>query len=202
LIVYTAIYGGYDPLLPHAPHPSVDRWVCYTDDPDLHCGGWETVVVPSTLHPRLAAKWWKCHPPAYESLWIDGSFTMVDSGIVDVVAGHDLSLFRHPDRDNILDEAEVSAGMQKYADWPIIAQVQRYGSNVQGLWASGVIGRRNSPRICSLGGAWFAHCELLTYQDQLSLPVLLAEYEITPTEIPHTVWTNPWLVWRGHGSDA
>jgi hypothetical protein len=208
-IVFTSIYGGYDPLRPHPDHPGVDVWRCFTDDPDLTCPGWETVVEPPRFeHPRLSAKWRKCIPPdAERSLWLDGSLDLRSPYYVDVVddclGRAPMAFFRHPARDNIRDEAAESAPMPKYAGLDVHGQVDRYEQRKgpqRGLWASTTFGRVHTPAVLQMGAAWLAHCDLLTYQDQLSLPVLLDDFGITPAVIPGHLTANPWFGWMGHGS--
>jgi predicted O-methyltransferase YrrM len=65
------------------------------------------------------------------------------------------------------------------------------------LWASTVIGRNHTPAVLQMGAAWMAHCDLLTYQDQLSLPVLLDDYGLTVAPIPGWLIGNPWFGWMG-----
>lgn len=216
LVAYTAIYGGYDPLHPHPEHPGVDAWICYTDDPDLCADGWTTVVEPPRYqHPRMSAKWRKCHPPleAEASIWLDGSVQVTDPTYVDMLAdliepgAAEMAFFRHPQRDNIGDEARYSTGMRKYDGLPMIDQADRYmarrgDADRLGLWASTTFARRHTPRVLQMGAAWLAHCEMGTYQDQLSLPVLLADYGVRVAEIPGSLLANPWFVWDwgGHRS--
>lgn len=210
MIAYTSIYGGYDPLRPHADHPDVDAWLCFTDNPDLQAPGWETVIEPARYeHPRLSAKWRKCHPPdAERSIWVDGSlhvhnpdyFTML-AGLLDTA---DMAFFRHPNRDNIRDEAVASHAIawEKYKDCDVHGQVNRYEQRKStgglGLWASTTFGRNHTPAVLQMGAAWMAHCDLLTYQDQLSLPVLLDDYGITVAPIPGRLTPNEWFWWCAH----
>lgn len=211
MIAYTAIYGGYDLLKPHPDHPSVSEWICYTDDPQLAHPDWDVrcVTLPFT-HPRVSAKWWKCHPPeADTSAWIDGSVNLLDPIYFDVLANGldeaDITMFAHPDRDCIYDEAQVSIGMTKYQGQAILDQVAHYRERgwppEAGLWASTTFARRHTPNIVAFSAAWFAHCDLLTYQDQLSLPVLLDMYGIKPAPIPGNLWANRWFTISGHTSD-
>lgn len=212
MIVYTAIFGGYDRPQPHLSHHLVDRWICYTDDPDLDAPGWEVLYETGRYpHPRLSAKWWKCHPPqgSDTTLWVDGQIVFNDIGFIDVVADclsrSDMTLWAHPQRDDITEEAEVSSRMLKYDRLDVHGQVRRYTEAGWpahgGLWASTVIGRRNTPAVLQMGAAWFAHNELLTYQDQLSLPPILAAYTINPEPLPQSLWNNQWLGFAGHNSD-
>lgn len=211
MIVATAIYGGYDPLRPHPPHPDVEAWICYTDDPALRCDGWETVLEPARYpHPRLSAKWRKCHPPdAAQSIWVDGSVRVDDPAYIDMLCGllnaADMALFPHPDRDNIRDEAAASLDIHpaKYAGLDMASQVDRYAARKDidrlGLWASTTFARNHTPDVVAMGAAWFAHCDLATYQDQLSLPVLLDDYGLRVAPIVGgTLTANPWFTWLPH----
>jgi hypothetical protein len=211
IVAYTSIYGGYDPLRPHPDHPDVDRWVAYTDDPGLVCDGWETVVEPPRYaHPRLSAKWRKCHPPEAEwSVWLDGSVHLTSPAYIDMLAKllaeADLAMFPHPDRDNIRAEAQASLELApaKYAGRDVHGQVDRYEARRPtaglGLWATTTFARRHSPAVLQMGAAWMAHCELATYQDQLSLPVLVADYGLRVAPVTGgTLLANPWWSWLGH----
>ena len=115
MIVYSAIFGGYDDLKPHPSCDLVDEWICYTDNPDVRCDGWQTIVEPQPFtHPRMAAKWRKCHPPTHDDLtiWVDGSMSFRNGDFFEMVAGlldqGDWVMFPHPDRTSIVDEEAVS----------------------------------------------------------------------------------------------
>ena len=212
MIAYTAVYGDYDSVKPHPDHPAVERWLCFTDDPELVADGWEVVYRPLRFkHPRLAAKWWKCHPPeADASLWLDGSVLLNGPEYIDMIVDgldhRDLVMFRHPVRDCIYDEVLASEPMVKYFGCDLQAQQRRYASQGWpthgGLWATTTFARRHTPTVLAFGGAWFAHNELLTYQDQVSLPPLLADYGLDPWPIPGDLWGNPWFRLVGHRSEA
>lgn len=211
VVVYTAIYGEFDTLKPHPAHPRVAAWRCYTDDPELACDGWETIVEPPRYPtPRLAAKWWKCHPPADAdwSVWMDGSLRLIHAEYVDVLAGlldqADIALFRHHRRSTIRDEAQACLDLQprKVAGVDVHGQVDRYEQRKPtgrlGVWETASLARRHTPVVLALGGAWMAHCELGTPRDQLSLPVLLDDYQLAPAVIGGSVPANPWFAWCGH----
>src|SRR6266487_3848907 len=148
MLAYTAVYGGYDTLKPHPDSPLVDDWIVYTDD-YLMLGSdeWEVRYEPLPFkHPRVSAKWWKCHPPdeADASVWIDGSVVIRNPDYFDVLAEgllkQPLTMFEHPERDCIYDEAVVSRLMRKYEGQPLEEQVALYRSQGwpphNGLWAS------------------------------------------------------------------
>lgn len=211
MITYTAIYGSYDPLHDHPEHPDVEEWVCFTDDPTLEAPGWTVVHEPAKYpHPRLSAKWWKCHPPEGDTFWIDGSVWIHNAELIDVVAKclieSPMTMFAHPWRGCIYPEVDASRGMEKYAGLDLDRQAAHYRAHGwpgnAGLWASTVIGRRDTREVNRFGAAWFAHNEAFTYQDQLSLPYLLARYGIDVAPLPHQLHDNPWFQWMGHNSNA
>lgn len=211
MLAYSAIYGGYDQLTPHPDHPAVDLWVCFTDDPNLTCDGWVTVVEPARFpHPRLSAKWRKAHPPdADRSLWIDGSMRLQGPGLVDAMLdaleSGDWALWQHPDRTSIIDEAAVSMTMEKYFGLPVMQQARHYcdqwGWPDDELWASTTMARRHTPQVLQAGAAWFAENEHWTYQDQISLPPVLHRYGINPIGLPYSLWRNPWFKFGPHASN-
>jgi hypothetical protein len=210
MIAYTAIYGGYDQLNPHPDTDVIDEWICYTDDPDLRCDGWDVIVKPVDVsHPRMQAKWWKCHPPAADrSIWIDGCINVTNpcyfTVVADLLEVGDLVLFPHPQRTSIIAEAAVSEQMLKYADLPVSRQAHHYisdwGWTDHELWASTTLGRNHTPNVLQLGAAWFAECEHWTYQDQISLPPLVHRYDVDAIPLPHSLWANPWFHLTGHAS--
>jgi hypothetical protein len=211
MIAYTAVYGQYDDLKPHPESPLIDKWIAYTDDPDLKSDDWVVRhrLLPFT-HPRVAAKWWKCHPPQGKaSVWLDGSVEVHNAEYFDVLAEGlvqaPITMFEHPDRSCIYTEADVSRTMTKYIGQPLEAQVALYHSRGWpangGLWASTTFARRHTPTVLQFGAAWFAHNDLLTYQDQLSLPVLLDQYGLKPAPIPGNLWRNDWFHVASHASD-
>ncbi len=212
VVCYTSIYGGYDGLKPHVDNEYVNAWICYTDNPDLYCDGWVTIVEPQPFdHPRLAAKWRKCHPPTgfESSIWVDGSMNVTDpdyyTEVLAALAGHDMAMFAHPQRTSIISEARVSEQMVKYDRLPVVQQAyhycQQWGWRDDTLWASTTIGRNHTPAVLQMGAAWFAENEHWTYQDQLSLPPLIDRYGLDVAPLAHSLWRNPWFHLTGHTSD-
>jgi hypothetical protein len=106
-----------------------------------------------------------------------------------------IALCRHPDRDNIYDEAAASQSLAKYEGQPLLRQVETYGSeglpNSHTLWAGGVIVRDLSRReIRRLGRWWMRETLRWTHQDQLSLPYVLWRLDIAPAALPFHLWDN------------
>ncbi len=203
-MVYTALFGGYDVLPPQPRVPGIP-FICFTDDRRLTSPGWEMRVRrPRYPHPRMAAKWYRMFahralPGVRYAIWIDACVALTEAGSVARLLGalgdSGIALCRHPDRDNIYDEAAVSRTLAKYDGQRLVEQVEAYGSeglpNSHTLWATGVMVRDLSHReIRRLGRWWMRENLLWTYQDQLSLPYVLWRLDITPDPLPFHLWDN------------
>ena len=177
--VYTTIFSGYDQP---KPHPKMDaNFVCITDDPNLSSDYWEMEYHPeySHLHPRMAAKIFKCLPPFDGlSLFIDGSIEIIDPNIVEILSEYldnGFAVYQHPSgRTCIESEARAGLPYPKYRGLPLEDQVDYYFSQGMpknyGLWACGVILRNGKHE--DFGSKWLLENFVWTYQDQLSLPYL------------------------------
>jgi len=205
VIVYSAIFGGFDSPKPPRPHPAVAEWVLFTDDPNVYAPGWRVVVSdPPGATARMRAKWYKCHPPRHAlSLYLDGSIRLRDPGLLDAAIGAltkaDWAMFRHPERSDITAEALASAPMPKYAGAPLREQVRAYEAlytaealRKLSLWAAGILARRGTPDVVAASHAWWQECVRWTEQDQISLPVVLDRFDIVPAAIEAGggLWNN------------
>lgn len=213
MIVYTAIYGDYDNLRPHLDLPGVD-WICFTDNHALldNPRNWEVHYEPGRYnHPRLNAKWWRCHPPTVgTAIWTDGSIQWLDGGylldIEQLLDHHDVALLRHIDRDCIYEEAAVSMPLDKYLNQPIGTQIDFYRRQLSwpahnGLWQTGILGWAGTQKARQIGAAWFAHNWIFTYQDQLSFPIIVDQYDAKVADLPGGFWENPAFIYQHHNRD-
>jgi O-antigen biosynthesis protein len=204
MLVYASIYGGYDAPKPPIPHPAIAEWRLYTDSADIDAPGWHVIVEPREGSPRMAAKFRKCHPPddVDRSLYLDGSIRLRSPELVLAAAraldlGGEWAMYAHPDRSNILAEADASARMAKYAKERVRQQAAHYLSDRPWtkslpLWAAGILARQHTRRVITASAAWFEECVRWTPQDQISLPVVLDRHSITPTALTAggSLWTN------------
>lgn len=210
-VLYTAIYGDrYD--TPKQVAQAGCGSVLFTDDPELEgparAAGWEEVVVDPLDRlptPMLRAKWWKCRPDlalpdAEVTLWIDGSMTPLAGYAERCVAalhGADVALTPHPWRDCIYDELEASVGLPKYDAPAMRAQCDAYRAAGHpghwGLFASGAIARRAGRAVREFGHLWWRENLERSWQDQLSLPVVLRR-------CGNVRWAAnmPWAQWWAH----
>lgn len=209
LVVYTAIYGGYD-----QPKPAPDDApaVLFTDDPHLQAPGWNVTVDPLSwiATPMLRAKWWKTHPhlavPNCDATaWIDGSLTPLPGfggRCEDALRGLDWVLTKHPLRDCIYTELDASVPLPKYDPVAMRAQIRHYRAQGHpqqwGLFASGCMARLNVTRVNHASEEWWDNNVDWSWQDQLSLPVILRQHpEIRwAAELP---WGEPLWGYSEHG---
>jgi hypothetical protein len=185
--VYTAIAGEYDQLRDHPEVPGVD-WMAFVTHPQQYeHSNWNVRPLFSygEPDPRRQAKWYKTHSllemAEYDrTLWIDGSCEVLSSNIIHILLEVELpfALYKHQDRDCIYQEAGFSLGMRKYRDEPIRAQVQYYLDEYEhpehwGLWFAGLIVRNRCPLVERIETQWWNEIERWSYQDQISLPVVM-----------------------------
>ncbi len=182
------------------------------------------------LHPRMRAKYfkvmshrvfpggrlaWRYAPfrwrPRYDRLiWIDGCLQIKSPDFAAEFGGHvgssGWSLFVHPDRDCIYEELEAAACMAKYAGLPLREQVAHYRAEGfpahAGLMAGGLIARSpDHPELSRINRAWWAEHLAWSYQDQLSLPVVLWRLGLGYDPVRLDLWGNAWFNRLEHASD-
>jgi Protein of unknown function (DUF616) len=215
-VVYTAITGSYNELKPHPDVSDVD-WIAFLDEPQ-EPENWtiRKINAPHWLgraaSPREVAKAYKLFPHEClsrypRSVWIDGTVTVTDprfpAEALRIAERTGIGLWRHPERDCIYAEAEVSLRFPKYREEPIEDQVAYYHDQLYpehgGLWAGGIIARYHDRfRIEGLMSCWWAEINRWSIQDQLSLAYCLRQLRISPGEFPASLYANPWLTVTGH----
>lgn len=211
--VYTTIFAGYD-ALQRAEKQSVPAdFFCLTDDTAIKppAQGVPWTILPvleprKDLHPRLRAKWFKIFPWENETLamydvviYLDGCFSVVSADFVSFCLSSlkgDIALFKHPKRDCIFEEQKASAAMVKYQGEPLERQADYYAKFFPaggGLYACGVIVRRNSPQVRSLMMSWWHEQIKFSFQDQVSFPVVCRLHKIVPDILAGDIFNNPFL---------
>jgi hypothetical protein len=210
IALITSIYGDYDELVDPPEQDGVDEYIAVVDRHYAGCQRWMQIVEPrSHLHPRMAAKVAKCRPDLYTNaettVWIDGGARLLHGGVAQWAASHGpYAQFVHPERDDISAEAEVSAGMEKYANQPVLDQAAHYKKQGLpdgfGLWATGML---VLPRKWDLlGDEWLTQQLRWSYQDQISLPFVLWQMDMKPNPLLDNLWGNRHVQFTGHRSSA
>jgi hypothetical protein len=207
--VVSSCYGGVDEILsPPTQDIGVDRWLMVTDD-DREFDGWETLHQPRPwVHGRFAAKHAKAQPFDYVdtdvAIWLDSGAIVTSEHLVsvavDTLGDADLALWRHPERDNVIDEAAVSVTMTKYDGQHCRQQAQCYVDQglPDALYATGCIVWRNNEAARDFGRMWLAEMLRWSLQDQLSFPYVAWKLGVEPNTMPQSLWRNHYVKWRGH----
>lgn len=215
--VVTAIYGGYDTPKPIGWTDSDVQGYLWTDSDDIAREaadlGWNSVLdeYPDGRDcntPMLHAKFVKTHTwlgARYDAdvlIWLDGSMIAIVPDLparcVEALGDDDASFTPHPLRTCIRTEALVTAALARYSDCDPIKQVNYYDSighpRDWGLFASGAFTLRNNDLTIEFGDHWWYENVHRTYQDQLSLPVIVRLMERKGMK-----WNNrmPWAQWWG-----
>jgi hypothetical protein len=211
---------------------------CFTDsDWPAQVGQWRIVTVKPApdLHPRMQAKYFKLlshrvfpngrlariydHKRIFAkrqrydaTLWIDGSIQVKSryfvSEFLSTIGASGWAMFRHPDRDCIFEEAQLSMTIEKYRGFPIEQQVLAYKESgiaaKSGLYACGIIGRKEplSSALKSINDMWWRENRKWSYQDQLSLPYVLHKRNFSVDTPNKNQWRNAWFDWIPHRTEA
>lgn len=211
MIVYTAIFGGYDTLrTPHVRDPSI-RYVCFTDQMPSEANGWHIQLVsPNGEHPRLQQRFYKIQahravPEAAMSLYIDGNFELIGDPrelADEYLANADLAFFKHPERNGIYAELQACADLGKDEPQTLAAVADRYralGLPEEGfLYAGGFILRRHTANIANFNEMWYAELRRSTFRDQPALGYTMWRTGIQPMRIDKNIWKNDLFRYYAH----
>jgi hypothetical protein len=212
IAVYTSFTSGYD--APTAANPlwsTAADFIAFTDgevEP-----GWDRRPICNLFHdPCRNAKRHKILPHEYlhnfeYSVWVDGS-VMITSAvplpvvIAEVLAHHDIAVFRHRRRWCIYQEALACIRAKKDDPAVIEAQMKKYRSERYpagaGLAECTVIFRRHTAAIKAFNLRWHEEIQLHSRRDQLSFNYVVAQHKIGYSELPGTLTQNDHFVWGKH----
>lgn len=180
IVVYTAIFDGYDGLQqPDAASDDAD-YVCFSDAPIPSPGVWQVRALDYFhCNPRRMARFAKLHPhlyfPDHEwSLWIDGRVSLrVDPMDLIRQSGGELTAFWHPDRTSPFEEADEVIALGLDSESVVSRQMSRY--RALGLPANAplhetnvLLRRHNAKPVVSHARRWFAEMQSGSVRDQLS----------------------------------
>lgn len=236
--VYTAIAGNYDQLRPVPPQTTSCEFVAFVDTLDYdEVAGWRIVPFPRDWPPgadaREAAKWFKVLGPSIETdegpwtrvlpqhdvtIWIDGGHEVISHTFVEeAVAGlgdSGFTLHKHPNRDCIYPEADLSLTLPKYCGSRIREQVEFYRRSEGhpahwGLWATGTLVRRRSLELDELMSDWWDEITDWSMQCQISLPVVLRRHGMRPQQFAECdrlgvtcQLSGPWVRLHAHADGS
>ena len=178
-IIYTAITGDYDKLI---EQPKQEGWdyICFTDNPDLKSDLWDIRVVEWNEKKCREIKILphKFLPEHALSIWLDGNLKINCNP--DKFLTMDYCVMHHPWRKNISEEAENCVWLQKDNSDIIMKQVSDYKAELgdfQGLFATGVIIRKNTEENQKFSEFWWNEVEKYSRRDQISFAYCIEKYK-------------------------
>jgi len=190
IVIYTAIFGPYDDLIPQRKIPGVD-YICFTDQP-FKSKTWKVVYVEPKFEdtPRNSRRF-KILPHLFlqeydYSVFMDGNYLVkrdirnfVNSGLKE----HKMMIYDHNQcsdaRNCVYDEYEALLELGKetgnYKDDPEVMQQQmnkyrsdNYPENNGLIFSAVLIRRHNDPEVIKLMEKWWSELENGSKRDQLS----------------------------------
>ncbi len=222
LVVYTAVVGAYDTLVPPQYFPPNCDFVVFSDEP-MVVEGWTTRPL-GYMHQdsSRSARFVKLHPhfffAEYEySIWLDANIGVIGNVaafIEQLRSGNFISSFIHPLRNCIFEEGAECIVRKKDDELTILQQLERYRTlrvpEHGGLWETNCLVRRhNDPACIKLMTSWWQELDRGSKRDQLSLPVVARTHSaaIVPLDRPGvSARAHPLLTYsphrKGHGSVA
>lgn len=183
IVVYTAIFGGYDTLRQPWTAERGVRYVCFTDSPPDNPGVWEIIEADPDEWggPILANRRFKLLPHVYfpeatDTIYHDGNHVLKvkPSSIIRAMPQDvDLMVSTPVERIwRIKDELDAVCARGMAVPSEARAQVEHYRG--QGLdidlpaVRAGRLVRRNNERCRAFGDAWWREVSTWTHRDQLS----------------------------------
>ncbi|MBD3317065.1 MAG: DUF616 domain-containing protein [Chitinivibrionales bacterium] len=216
IVVYTAIFGNYEDLIPQPEIPGVD-YVCFSDTPRVSRRWQIRMVNPPCNDPTRCARQYKVLPHRrlgdYTiSIWIDGNYLIVGdikALIANALSHNNMAVFDHNqtrlDRRNcVYEEYEAIIRSNKtggtYKDDPCTMkrQITRYTREgyprQNGLIFSAVLLRRhNAPDVRRTMETWWREIETGSRRDQLSFDYAAWKEKLAFTVIDGDLRNNRWF---------
>ncbi len=154
-VVYTAVFGSYDKVLPINPEWDCD-FICFTDNPECVSQGWQIEIVQlDGKSPAEANRRYKMLPhkylPDYErSLYVDGNIKIeLDPSPLfeKYLSSADIAIPKHPLRNCAYEEARACIARELVNKVTVEQQMARYAAQgfpeKYGLTANGIIFRKH-----------------------------------------------------------
>lgn len=211
LVVYTVIMGDYDYLRePDFVMENCD-YICFTNNKEIKSDVWKIIYDSEANLDNT--RWQRRHKVmAHEylkdydwSVYVDGNVKILGDFreyIRQESKGSTVLCLKHPNRDNIYDEAEECKKLNKDSVEIIDEQMNRYkeeGYDAQnGLVVSNVLVRKHSdPEVIALMECWWDEICKGSRRDQLSFNYACWKKNFTYDESQLKPWKSDY--WRNPG---
>ncbi|WP_420550171.1 glycosyltransferase domain-containing protein [Litorivicinus lipolyticus] len=194
-VVYSAVFGGYDSVSPIAEvHAgTIDSFILFTDDVDLSIEGWDIVYVgykglsPAELNRAYKLNPGRFFPNAHTTVYVDGNIGVTIAGIsliLNFFSDNRLDFLNmsHFARDSIFDEAEILLRSHRVNPFRLLREIYRSYRNIG---KSGIkmgennILVRNELAMEKIGDTWWRMYKIGSGRDQISLPVVLSQVNLS-----------------------
>lgn len=212
-VVYTAMEGKYDELKDPEFVGENIKYVCFTDNRNLHSDIWEIRYVdpPEDKNYALDIRKYKTLPHKYFldsslTIWVDASFRIVGN-LNDYVKKYSKTsgflCFPHPERKCIYQECGELISIGKENPARLIRQAAAYLSEGypenNGLYAGGVLVRDpNDDKLNKCMEDWWEEIQTRSLRDQQSLPYVLWKNDYKVDLCDLDINDNPYLINRAH----
>jgi hypothetical protein len=217
IAVYTSIFGDIDDPKVQPPSEGVD-YILFTDKHKLAEGIDVRVAEPKFDTPRMSAKWYKIFPHLCLSeyrytIFLDGSLQITNPNFayeaIKYIGEDGIGIWKHPDRNDVIEESQASKPMIKYSNTLVLEQAQEYDKEGlprnNGLYCTGTIVRDNhNPRMREAMDLYMKEIEKWTYQDQISFPYVVWKLGLKISTFPESIGNfdkNNWFYRIPHYHD-
>ncbi len=200
ICVYTSLFGGFSNLVDPFYKPDNVDFICFTDS-NIKSKHWEIRKVKSVYgNHNLDAKHYKIFPWKYleeydYTLFIDANTVILgDINILinNYLLSEDFVMWKHPERSDLYDEAEVILQILRHSPTQIIEQVKAYRDDgldrFTGLAEGSFIWRSNTDdKLKSFMSDWWKEIQKHSKRDQLSLIYLMWKNNYRPKTLPESL---------------
>jgi len=182
VVVYTAIFGSYDTLRDPIGLEKDVTYHCFTDITPPSDGIWQMHYqeleqrsnVRAARYRKIMAH--KFLPDADYSMWIDGNIQLINprtrAKCFSYLGDADIALFKHAERDCVVQEAAANIVLGKDFPSNIHRQIQHYFNKGylehNGMVETNILLRRHTKSVQEFNEAWWDELEQHTHRDQLS----------------------------------
>ena len=213
ILVYTVIIGDYDSLKDPIYIDKGIKYICFTNQTNLHSEIWEIRKIDISNKDILDyVKRIKMFPDDFIeekydiSVYIDATFTIKNSlnrFLEDYYHDSDILLFPHPERICIYEEAAFCLLNGVGDKDALIKQIGEYYSNGfpkdAGLYCGGIIVRRKGNKVSEKAmEEWYKEFKKFSVRDQISLPYVLKKNEVNVELVDLNIFENQFFFYINH----
>jgi len=190
-LFYTVLTGNYDRLHPIRRQLPNWRYVCFTDNPGLHCDGWEIrqIANPDGLDPGRLSRLYKIKHHLVDQGWsisvyADANLAIrgdLDAFLAQALApGSPLAIPFHPFLFSLRQEVEQCIVLGKDSEELLRAQYRHYTEEMgfsdpfPHINARLLIRRTGDPEVVRLMDAWYHQLHQWSRRDQVAFNYALS----------------------------